>query len=244
MNTHLSGTTPKTLYSRGLRNLFERGMSAVALRRTSFGLKRHLRTCWPPPSAAIPIMVRELLNADIPLMLPSHIAASNRQEGQQINARLRLFNKNIATPLVAIDQSSDRPCFIQWAFDSSHNDFIAHFFKGRFPPLSAGQMLLENAYTHPDYRGQGVMAVAMSNIADLLATHGAIEVMTFVETTNVASLKGCTRAGFAPFVTRKDLSLCGGLKRYRVFEPIAPNTGLDFSKSPVSLLETANPSSR
>jgi GNAT superfamily N-acetyltransferase len=189
-------------------------------------------------------MVRELLNSDIPLMLPNHIAASNRREGQQINARRELLTQNIGTPFVAIDQSSGRPCFIQWAFDYSHNDFIARFFKGRFPSLYGGQILLENAYTHPDYRGQGVMGVAMSRIADLLATHGAIEVMTFVESTNVASLKGCIRAGFAPFVTRKDLSLCGGLKRYRVFEPIAPNTSLDFSKSPVSLRETADPGSR
>jgi hypothetical protein len=240
LNTHLSSTTPTTLHSRGLRSLFERGINAVALRRTSFGFKRHLHTSWPPPAGKIPIAVRELMDSDIPLILPHHIAASNRREGQQINARRKLLTQNILKPFVAIDQSCSRPCFIQWSFDSSHNDFITRFFKGRFPRLQEGERLLENAYTHPDYRGQGVMAVAMSKIADLLATHGAIEVITFVETTNVPSLKGCTRAGFTPFVTRTDLSVCGGLKRYRVFEPIAPHTTLDFSTHPVSLLETTN----
>jgi len=238
---YIPGTHQTSLNSRRLRDLIERGMTVLVLRRTSFGLRRQLANSWIVPTAKVPITVRELTLSDIPLILPQHLAASDKREGQQILARRKLLTQNIPTSFVALDQSSSRPCFIQWAFDSSQNDFIAHFFKGRFPRLKPGQILLENAYTHPDYRGQGVMPVAMSLIADTLATRGATEVMTFVETTNVPSLKGCIRAGFSPFVTRRDLSLCRGLKRSRVFEPILPNTTLDFSKQPVALLEATNP---
>ena len=238
LNTYISRTKHRSLHSRGLRDLLERGMNAVVLRRTSYGLRRHLHTSCLPPTTKLPLMVRELNHSDTPLILPYHLAASDRREGQQINQRRKLLAQNIPTPFVAIDQSSSRPCFIQWAFDSSHNDFITHFFKGRFPRLKQGEVLLENAYTHPHYRGQGVMPVAMSLIADIIAARGAREVMTFVETTNIPSLKGCTRAGFQPFMIRKDLSLCGGIKRYRTFNPIPPNTEIDFLNQPVSLLGT------
>ena len=240
MNTDFSRTKHRSLHSRGLRDLLERGMNAVVLRRTSFGLRRHLHTSYIPPTTRFPLTVRELAHSDTPLILPYHLAASDRREGQQINQRRKLLARNIPTPFVAIDQSSSRPCFLQWAFDSSQNDFITYFFKGRFPRLKQGEILLENAYTHPDYRGQGVMAVAMSLIADIVAAQGAHEVITFVEATNTASLKGCTRAGFHPFITRTDLSLCGGIKRHRTFEPILPSTELDFLKQPVSLLGTIN----
>ena len=209
-------------------------MNVIAHRRTSFGLRRSLHTRCVPPTTKLLLTVRELTHPDTPLILPYYLAASDRQEGRQINHRRKLLAQNIPTPFVAIDQSSSRPCFIQWAFDSSQNDFITHFFKGRFPPLKPGEILLENAYTHPDYRGQGVMVVAMSLIADIIAARGAREAITFVEATNIPSLKGCTRAGFLPFMTRTDLSLCGGIKRYRRFEPISPNTELDFLKQPAA----------
>lgn len=212
-------------------------MRAMVLRRTSLGLRRDCSTKWDVEGGKIPIMVRELTATDISLILPEHLASSNRRERAQINVRRKLLAQNTPTCFVAIDQHSGRPCFIQWAFDHSQNDFIADFFKGRFPRLKVGQILLENAYTHPDFRGQGVMPIAMNLLADLLGAKGASEIITFVETTNVPSLKGCLRAGFQPFVRRKDLSICGGLKSRRSFETLSPNTILDFSTLPVSLVE-------
>jgi RimJ/RimL family protein N-acetyltransferase len=237
VSTTISSPSQKNLHYVGLRKLLARCMHTVVLRRTSFGLLRDSTTSWQVPVAKDPIMVRELASTDIPLMLPEQLANIDRRERAQINLRRKLLSQNVPTCFVAIDQRSSHPCFIQWAFDQSQNDFIADFFKGRFPWLKPGQVLLENAYTHPDFRGKGVMPVAMSLIADLLSGNGVREIMTFVETTNVPSLKGCLRAGFRPFVTRKDISLCGGLTRQRSFEPIPADVNLDFSKLPVSLLE-------
>ena len=241
MNTTISSPSHKHPLSVGLRELLDRCMRTVVLRRTSFGLRRDSATSWQAPVGKIPIMVRELTSTDIPLMLPEQLATDDRREMAQINLRRKLLSQKIPRCFVAIDQRSSHPCFIQWAFDQSQNDFIADFFKGRFPRLNAGQVLLENAYTHPNFRGQGVMPVAMSLLADILVGNGAREIMTFVETTNVPSLKGCLRAGFRPFMTRKDLSICGGLRRQRYFEPISSNLNLDFSKIPVSLIETKQP---
>ena len=44
----------------------------------------------------------------------------------------------------------------------------------------------------------------MARIAEQASDFGAQHVITFVGHSNVASLKGCERAGFAPYVERRE----------------------------------------
>jgi RimJ/RimL family protein N-acetyltransferase len=64
--------------------------------------------------------------------------------------------------------------------------------------------LLEGAYTPEAYRGKGIMGAAMAEIATRAAEHGARWVITFVDAHNEASLKGCVRAGFIPYLKRHE----------------------------------------
>jgi RimJ/RimL family protein N-acetyltransferase len=84
---------------------------------------------------------------------------------------------------------------VQWLLGVRDNDFIARL--GGFPALEADQALLENAYTPPAFRGLGIMPAAMAAIAEHASELGARYVLTFVDQHNIASLKGCQRAGFS-----------------------------------------------
>jgi RimJ/RimL family protein N-acetyltransferase len=119
---------------------------------------------------------------------------------------------------VAVDLEREKPCYMQWLMGSSCNDAIQSFFSGRFPILTADQALLENAYTPPSYRGQGIMSAAMSLIALKAKELGCRYVLTFVSQDNTASLKGCEKAGFYPFMVRRDSHLLFRLIRRRKFE--------------------------
>src|SRR5580658_5235651 len=81
--------------------------------------------------------------------------------------------------------------------------FIEKGARGGFLPLADGEALLENAYTPPAYRGLGVMAAAMAQIAERARDFGARKVLTFVATDNIASLKGCQRSGFYPHLLHR-----------------------------------------
>ncbi len=72
-----------------------------------------------------------------------------------------------------------------------------------YPRLAPYEALLEGAYTPEAYRGQGIIASAMALIAERAGDFGARWVVTFVDETNVASLKGCARAGFVPYLRRR-----------------------------------------
>lgn len=63
------------------------------------------------------------------------------------------------------------------------------------------------------------MPATMSRIAELAPSLGLTELITFVDHNNIPSLKGCAKAGFRPFLTRKDMSILSAFTSRR-FIPI------------------------
>ena len=120
---------------------------------------------------------------------------------------------------VAVDERSGQPCYMQWLLGPERNEAIARL--KSFPRLAAGEALLENAYTPARHRGLGIMSAAMARIAERAAGIGAQHVLTFVGKDNPASLKGCRRAGFAPYLVHTRQDVLFGLLRSDSFEPMA-----------------------
>lgn len=184
----------------------------------SYGLRRDLDELRPTPEAKIPISVRELNESDIPQLLPIGERALNRKERLEIATRLRHLAERIPRCFVAVDDRTGAPCFMQWLMTADQNERIQGFFQGRFPRLQSNEALLENAYTPPAYRGLGIMSAAMSRIIENAREPGCRYVITFVMSDNAASLKGCTKAGFRPFLIRRDSHALFHLFRRRRFE--------------------------
>jgi GNAT superfamily N-acetyltransferase len=169
---------------------------------TSLGLRRDLTLPFSKPAAKIPITVRALASTD-------DLSALDPQPGlpaDEALARLgqrRLLGSGLPVCYVAIAPDS-RPCYMQWAIPSAENHRMRAFFGNLFPVLGPDEALLEGAYTPPAYRGQGIMSAAMAQVAERAADFGARWVITFVDERNTASLKGCARAGFAPYLKRHE----------------------------------------
>jgi GNAT superfamily N-acetyltransferase len=94
--------------------------------------------------------------------------------------------------------------------------------------LLGDEALLEGAHTPVAYRGKGIMAEAMALIAERARDFGARYVLTFVEHDNVASLKGCKKAGFAPHLIRHDQVFLFHLLRRLRFEPFPTGSPLPY----------------
>ena len=134
--------------------------------------------------------------------------------------RRSFIAKGAQRGFVAVDERSNTPCYVQWLFGPEDNAFIARL--GGFPSLQKGEALLENAYTPPAYRGFGIMSAAMARIAEHAAGVGARHVLTFVDDDNIASLKGCQRAGFQPVMLHHSVRLAFGTLRRDRFEMFSP----------------------
>ncbi len=200
----------------------------------SYGLRRDLFAAHEPPTAKIPLEVRELEDGDITALFGRSTSGLTRKERLEVANRMAHLAANIPTCYVAIDQRENAPCFMQWLMRSDHNEEIQRFFRGRFPILEPNEALLENAYTPPLYRGQGIMSAAMSMVAEKGKALGCRYVITFVLQDNAASLKGCSKAGFFPYIVRRDSHLLFHLIRRRSFSPISPPRFLSGSAQKIA----------
>lgn len=166
----------------------------------SFGLKRDLRENFQSPSANVDISIRPLQDIDIPLLLKN--TSENPVNPRIIANQQAMVDANIPSCYVAVTKD-EKPTYMQWLIGYEQREIISNYFRGIFPELKKSEALLEGAYSSPAYRGLRIMPEAMSKIAEKAESLNARWVITFVDIENIASLKGCKRSGFEPYVLRK-----------------------------------------
>jgi hypothetical protein len=184
----------------------------------AFGLRRDLDIPFKPPKAKINISVRQLEPTDLASLL--HNTSNNPDETRGISDQRGIVKAKIPDCYVAVTDDNI-PCYMQWLISSQYNHRISDYFHGLFPSLTNPEALLEGAYTPPAFRGLGIMPAAMALIATRASSFNAHLVNTFVDVNNIASLKGCRRAGFSPYILRKDKWLL--FHRTISFHPIPDN---------------------
>jgi GNAT superfamily N-acetyltransferase len=160
--------------------------------QASYILRRDLaRPLVPRPSAKIPIRIRPIEPADI-----STIVAERPR-------RLPALRANIPTCFVAAAEDGSI-CYMQWLIRADQQGLLRPYFKGQLAGYENDTVLLEFAYTFLRFRGQGIMAAAMAEIAERALPMGARWAITYVNRDNLASLKGCANAGFRPYMIRTE----------------------------------------
>lgn len=167
----------------------------------SYGLHRDLTLPIQPHAAKIPITVRPLRSSDIPALLSGLEEAGSATHDRK--DRRKLVKAGINQCYVAATQA-DSPCYMQWLILPSENEKIQKIFGGLLPWLGSDEILLEQAFTVEAFRGLGIMPCAMAQIAELGRAHGIRWALTFVDQYNIAALKGCQRAGFRPYLIRRE----------------------------------------
>jgi GNAT superfamily N-acetyltransferase len=188
--------------SLGRRRLLRAVRVRMFSRSEAFGLRRDLSVPFPVPSAKIPLIVRPLRpDDDLSFLAPDPGLAPDAARGR-LDQR-RLLAADVPTCWIAAE-ADGTVCYMQWLIAARDNARVRARWRGLFPQLQPDEALLEGAYTAESHRGQGIMSHAMARIAEHAGATGAHHVITFVDHRNVASLKGCERAGFAPYVKRSE----------------------------------------
>lgn len=192
--------------------------SGAYAQQRSFGLRRDLQNPFEAPAAKIPITIRKVTEGDVSFLFPAPNVDLPAPERRELAWRRQMLKTGTPTCYVAVDQRDGRPCYVQWLLGAAQNPTIQKL--GCFPTLKSDEALLENAYTPVNYRGMGIMAAAMALIAERAAEFDARYVLTFVGVDNIASLKGCERAGFSPYLVRIQQQYCFNLIRRLAFEDL------------------------
>jgi hypothetical protein len=175
-----------------------------------FGLRRTLAETIDPPRAKIPLQVRPFQSGDEEALFGHRLQGTDPADALEIRYRLEHLEADIPTPYVAVDETTGTPCYLQWLMGADQNDKIQAKLWG-FPRLAGDEALLENAYIPPAYRGQRIMPEAMYLIAERARDFSARYALTFVTGDNMASLKGCKRAGFDIYMIHERREYAFGL---------------------------------
>jgi hypothetical protein len=141
---------------------------------------------------------------DICVLLDLERPGLTSSERRELIERILLHKEGVRTCYVAVDKRNGAPCYMQWLIGSDENLSLKRIFRGGFPWLKPNEVLAEDAFTAESYRGLGIMSCAMAKIAEREATTNVRYVIGFVHNQNVASLKSCQRAGFVPYMIRKE----------------------------------------
>lgn len=90
-------------------------------------------------------------------------------------------------------------CYLQWLVSRADAEAINNGFTGRLPGLRDDEILIENAYTFRQYRGKMIYPAVMTQLAAQARDRGFKRMLVYVREDNMASLRGCDRAGFQAF---------------------------------------------
>jgi hypothetical protein len=162
----------------------------------SYLLRRDLTVPFQASAAKQPIEVRPIRDSDIPAILSAR------------PGRLLILKANIPTCYLGIT-AGGQISYMQWLIGQSDLERFRPFFDGELRNLRKDEVLLEFAYTFEQFRGQKIMPAAMAAIAEKGLLSGARYAVTYVQKDNVAALKGCSAAGFSPYMIRNE--------RWRIF---------------------------
>jgi GNAT superfamily N-acetyltransferase len=133
-------------------------------------------------------------------------ARLNEERGQdvfEILRRVSFYERGFDACYLALTDSGD-VCHVAWLLSASHNDLI----RSQYPPgtdcLREDDVLVENIFTFPRYRGKGIMLSVIQQLEDLARKQGFRRVVAYVDTTNTPSLAGFNRAGYNPCGEEKE----------------------------------------
>ena len=155
----------------------------------AYGLKRDLNVEIPTPPSLLKLSFREYRPEDAPYF-------------ELDNSNLGIIDLQIQHCFVATKDGD--PVYRVWLMPSSQNEKIKEFWGDSFPPLKTNQVLVENSYTVPKYRGFGIMPYAMKLIAEKGIDFGADTAIIYTAIDHLVSLRAGDYAGYHPFNLRKE----------------------------------------
>ncbi|MCH8556274.1 MAG: N-acetyltransferase [Balneolia bacterium] len=190
-----------------------------------FGLRRDMMKPFKNPDAKIPISVRKIEARDTSHILDEEF---QKDDPRQAEYQQAIIDSGLKTGYVAVDEH-DTAAYMQYLMGAEQNDLIQSHFNGTFPVLKNDEGLLEAAFMNPKFRGQRIMPAAMARIAEQASDLGLRWTITFVDVTNIPSLKGCHRAGFSPYIVRLDKWFL--FKRTVSYKPIESTLLVEYEQN-------------
>jgi hypothetical protein len=187
----------------------------VCSRTTFIGLEKDLDAEGVPVQSRIEYTLRPASEEDMKEVL-QRAKSEDKESARELLLRKWFYDAGFHNCYIARTADANELCYMQWLVSPDDNNKVSRQFSSRFPRLKEHEIRLENAFTLDKYRGNRVMSSVMVKLSELARSRGFKRLVTFVGQNNIASLKGCGRAGFKKFEEISELKLFFFTKRKTV----------------------------
>ena len=190
----------------GPKVFFRQLKRQVYSRATFIGLEKNLNTKCAPVPCQVEYSLQLASEKDMEEVVQK-AKTESKDSAHELVQRSWFYEFGFHDCYIARTIDTGELCFMQCLISKKYDNLLNQGFKYWFPKLKEDEAILENAYTFEKYRGKRIMPSVMVKLSELASSKGYKRVITYVEQDNIASLKGCQRAGFKQFEKIPELKL-------------------------------------
>ena len=176
------------------------------------GLQKNLQT----NNALVPCEVRYSLklasDKDMQEMLEMAVS-EGKDSAYELIGRKLFYDSGFRDCYVARSADTNELCFVQWMISPKDCLGLDPGFKNMLPKLEQQDLWMENSYTFKKYRGKKLYPSVLVELAEIARNKGFKRIFTYVREDNIASIKGCERAGFQVFERVTEMKLLFSTRR-------------------------------
>lgn len=129
------------------------------------------------------------------------------QDRREIMSRLIFYGRGFRNCYVM--RHGDDLAYIQWIIFPSENDLITRWYSRRYYTLATRQVMIENAFTFPRYRGRGYLQSGTLQLLELARNSGYGSAVCYIRKDRITPLNEFTRMGFKIIKLLGDYKLAG-----------------------------------
>lgn len=126
--------------------------------------------------------------------LRNNLDSFNTEDRREILTRL-LFYENGFTNCYVVGHG-DEIAYIQWIIFPAENALITQNYSGRYYPLTSKQVMIENVFTFPRYRGRGYFQDGTQQLLELAKSNGYCSAICYIRKDRIVPLNEITQMGF------------------------------------------------
>lgn len=181
-------------------------------RYTFVGLQKNLHTNNVPVPCEVKYSLHVASEKDMQEMLEMAVA-EGRDSAYELIGRKLFYDSGFRDCYVARSVDAKELCFVQWMISQENYQGLGQGFRNMLPRLERQDIWMENSYTFKKYRGKKVYPSALVELAEIARNKGFERILTYVRADNIASIKGCERAGFQVFERVTEMKLLFSTRR-------------------------------
>jgi len=129
------------------------------------------------------------------------------EDRREVMSRLMFYGRGFRNCYVM--RQGDELAYIQWVIFPSENDLITRWYARRYYTLAERQVMIENAFTFPRYRGRGYLQSGTLQLLELSRSSGYGSAVCYIRKDRITPLNEFARMGFRIIKLLGDYKLAG-----------------------------------